>query len=98
MPAIAIMGKGMFEVFPDNPDDPNATGVSNLRDSLERVLLNHPVVVLREAKRHALDPFAGGDASGLLESMGLGHLAESVPWFSATNRYRAAASRQSVSK
>jgi CheY-like chemotaxis protein len=24
-------------VFPDNPDDPDATGVSNLRASLERV-------------------------------------------------------------
>src|ERR1700758_5179262 len=33
-----ILGRGLFEVFPDNPDDPNATGVSNLRASLERVL------------------------------------------------------------
>lgn len=37
----AIMGKHIFEVFPDNPDDPNATGVRNLRASLERVLRNH---------------------------------------------------------
>lgn len=28
----------MFEVFPDNPDDPNATGTANLRASLEEVL------------------------------------------------------------
>ena len=33
-----IMGRHLFEVFPDNPDDPAATGVSNLRASLERVL------------------------------------------------------------
>lgn len=34
----AILGRGLFEVFPDNPEDPAATGVSNLRASLERVL------------------------------------------------------------
>src|SRR5262245_39209412 len=33
-----IMGRGLFDVFPDNPDDPGATGVHNLRRSLERVL------------------------------------------------------------
>jgi len=33
-----IVGRGIFEVFPDNPDDPEATGVSNLRGSLERAL------------------------------------------------------------
>ena len=33
-----IVGKGLFEVFPDNPDDPQATGESNLRSSLETVL------------------------------------------------------------
>src|SRR5688500_5397198 len=34
----SILGRGLFEVFPDNPDDPAATGVGNLRASLERVL------------------------------------------------------------
>jgi len=34
----AIVGKHLFEVFPDNPDDPNATGVANLHASLTRVL------------------------------------------------------------
>jgi signal transduction histidine kinase len=34
----SILGKNLFEVFPDNPDDPNATGVSNLHASLRRVL------------------------------------------------------------
>lgn len=32
-----IMGRGLFEVFPDNPDDETATGVSNLRASLDYV-------------------------------------------------------------
>ncbi len=32
-----IVGRGLFEVFPDNPDDPGATGTSNLRASLDRV-------------------------------------------------------------
>ena len=33
----AILGHGIFDVFPDNPDDPAADGVRNLRASLERV-------------------------------------------------------------
>ena len=35
-----IMERGLFDVFPDNPNDPSADGVSNLRSSLERVLKN----------------------------------------------------------
>ena len=35
-----IVGLGLFEVFPDNPDDPSATGIKNLRASLDRVLEN----------------------------------------------------------
>lgn len=35
-----ILGRGLFEVFPDNPDDPAADGVSNLRSSLASVLNN----------------------------------------------------------
>ncbi len=34
-----IVGRNLFDVFPDNPDDPAASGVSNLRASLRRVLL-----------------------------------------------------------
>jgi signal transduction histidine kinase len=34
----AIGGRYLFEVFPDNPDDPAASGVGNLRASLQRVL------------------------------------------------------------
>ncbi|HYF52292.1 MAG TPA: PAS domain S-box protein [Planctomycetota bacterium] len=33
-----ITGRGLFEVFPDNPEDKSATGTSNLRASLDRVL------------------------------------------------------------
>ena len=33
-----ILGRHLFDVFPDNPDDPAATGVSNLRASLNYVL------------------------------------------------------------
>jgi PAS domain S-box-containing protein len=32
-----ILGRGIFDVFPDNPDDRSATGVRNLRSSLQRV-------------------------------------------------------------
>ncbi|MCW5821432.1 MAG: response regulator [Cyanobacteria bacterium TGS_CYA1] len=33
-----IVGRNIFDVFPDNPDDPNATGVCNLRLSLQTVI------------------------------------------------------------
>ncbi len=33
-----IIGKNIFDVFPDNPEDPKATGAGNLRASLEMVL------------------------------------------------------------
>ena len=33
-----IVGRDLFDAFPDNPDDPGATGVRNLRASLETVL------------------------------------------------------------
>ena len=32
-----IAGRSLFEIFPDNPGDPQADGVRNLRASLERV-------------------------------------------------------------
>jgi signal transduction histidine kinase/DNA-binding response OmpR family regulator len=35
-----ILGRGLFEVFPDNPDDPGADGVRNLSASLKRVAQN----------------------------------------------------------
>jgi PAS domain S-box-containing protein len=36
----AILDRGLFEVFPDNPDDPAASGVRNLSASLQNVLKN----------------------------------------------------------
>jgi len=36
----AILDRGIFEAFPDNPDDPAADGVANLQASLKRVLQN----------------------------------------------------------
>src|SRR5579885_2856113 len=33
-----IVGRGIFDVFPDNPNDLNADGVSKLRASLNRVV------------------------------------------------------------
>ncbi len=37
MPREAIVGRGLFDVFPDNPDDPCGSGAGDLRASLERV-------------------------------------------------------------
>lgn len=37
----SIVGRGVFEAFPDNPDDSTNEGVSTLRASLERVLATH---------------------------------------------------------
>ncbi|MCI3133160.1 ATP-binding protein [Phenylobacterium aquaticum] len=34
----ALVGKGLFEAFPDNPNDASSSGVSDLRASLDRAL------------------------------------------------------------
>jgi PAS domain S-box-containing protein len=45
----AIVGHDLFEVFPDNPDDPDASGVANLKASLDRVLrLKQPDAMARQ--------------------------------------------------
>ncbi len=46
-----LVGRGIFEVFPDNPGDADATGTRNLRASLERVL------ALRERDAMALQKY-----------------------------------------
>jgi signal transduction histidine kinase len=33
-----IVGRGLFDVFPDNPDDPATSGTRNLKASLDRVI------------------------------------------------------------
>jgi signal transduction histidine kinase len=59
-----IVGRNLFEVFPDNPDDPAADGVRNLRASLERVLQH------RRADSMALQKYdirLPGDEEGAFE-------------------------------
>lgn len=57
----AIVGRDMFEVFPDNHRNPDANGVANLRASLQEVLrtrLPHTMAIQRYDIRR---PDAGGD-------------------------------------
>lgn len=45
-----VLGRNVFDVFPDNPDDPTATGVQNLNYSLQSVLKNkvpHRMAILK---------------------------------------------------
>jgi PAS domain-containing protein len=45
-----IRGRPMFEVFPDNPDDPSADGVQNLTASLDRVLAHRQADTMRRQR------------------------------------------------
>ncbi|HEY3330057.1 MAG TPA: ATP-binding protein [Capsulimonadaceae bacterium] len=56
-----IVGRGLFDVFPDNPDDANADGVGNLRASLDRVLRDKVADTMPIQKYDVRDP---EDASG----------------------------------
>lgn len=53
-----IVGKLLFELFPDNPDDPTATGVRNLYDSLRAVATTGNPHVL-ESQRYDTRDAAG---------------------------------------
>ncbi len=56
-----ILGRGIFEVFPDNPEDPGATGVANLRESLHRALaLKRPDAMAVQKYDIQLPPAEGG--------------------------------------
>src|SRR5579884_2593554 len=55
-----ILGRGIFEVFPDNPHDFSATGVRNLRASLERVLKNKTPDTMAVQKYDIARPAAAG--------------------------------------
>jgi PAS domain S-box-containing protein len=57
-----IIGKKIFDVFPDNPDDPAATGTRNLCDSLQRVLRDRAVDVMAIQKYDIRRPVAEGGA------------------------------------
>jgi signal transduction histidine kinase len=52
------IGRGLFELFPDNPDDPAADGTANLRASLERVLATKAPDTMAVQKYDI--PLAGG--------------------------------------
>jgi len=54
-----IVGRHLFQVFPDNPDDPAADGVANLRSSLERVLATQAPHAMAMQKYDV--PCPGGD-------------------------------------
>lgn len=60
-PREAMIGRGLFEVFPDNPDDPSADGVKNLRASLDRVRRS------RAADRMAVQRYDVRGADGVFE-------------------------------
>ncbi len=55
-----IMGRSLFEVFPDNPDDPKADGVRNLKASLDRVLRGRVSDAMEIQKYDIRRPDAGG--------------------------------------
>jgi PAS domain S-box-containing protein len=55
-----ILGRNLFDVFPDNPDDPQATGVRNLTASLERVMRNRTPDAMAVQKYDIRRPEAEG--------------------------------------
>ena len=55
-----ILGRGLFDVFPDNPDDVGATGVSNLSASLQRVLREKVPDTMAVQKYDIRRPDGGG--------------------------------------
>ena len=55
-----ILGRRIFEVFPENPDDPEAMGERNLRASLEKVLATGTVDAMAVQKYDIRTPAAGG--------------------------------------
>ncbi|PPS41213.1 ATP-binding protein [Chroococcidiopsis sp. TS-821] len=56
-----ILGRGLFEVFPDNPNDPTATGVQNLRRSLATVVQNRQTDVMAFQKYDIPRPVSEGN-------------------------------------
>ncbi len=54
-----VVGRDIFEVFPDNPQDATATGVQNLRASLERVLASKKPDTMPMQRYDLADPATG---------------------------------------
>ena len=69
-----LTGKGIFEAFPDNPGDPEATGVSNLRASLDRVRRDRVADTMAVQKYDIKRPGAG-DGAALYAELALRRLA-----------------------
>lgn len=55
-----IVGRPLFAVFPDNPNDPSATGARNLRASLARVIANKAPDTMAVQKYDIARPEAEG--------------------------------------
>jgi PAS domain-containing protein len=58
----AILGRGIFEVFPDDPADATAAGVHNLRASLQRALQSGTPDTMPVQKYDIRRPAAEGGA------------------------------------
>ena len=56
-----ILGRSIFDVFPDNPGDPTATGVLNLRESFGRVIRHHEPDAMAVQKYDIRRPGSEGD-------------------------------------
>jgi signal transduction histidine kinase len=55
-----LIGKGIFEAFPENPDDPQADGIRNLSTSLKRVVLSKVADAMAIQKYEIRRPEAEG--------------------------------------
>jgi PAS domain-containing protein len=60
-PREAVVGRNVFEVFPDNPDDPDADGSAVMRASLERAFTSGEVEVLPRQRYDAPPVEPGGE-------------------------------------
>jgi two-component sensor histidine kinase len=56
----AVLGRGLFEVFPANPDDPSIEGPPKLRESLERVVAERRLDEMPIVRYDIPQPAAGG--------------------------------------
>lgn len=56
----AIIGRKLFEIYPDNPNDPNATGTTNLNRSIQNVLRTKKPHEMRDQKYDIRRPLSEG--------------------------------------
>lgn len=62
---LGLVGRGLFEAFPDNPADAQATGEGNLRHSLQKVLMTKAAHAMAVQKYDI--PWPAKDGSGFQE-------------------------------